>query len=70
MVGSKDTIEDKIHGSIAGDSSMFSYWSILVFIERIFFSCFEPLSLISSDFPGGSDGKSICLQCGRPGFDP
>ena len=20
-------------------------------------------------FPGGSDGKSICLQCGRPGFD-
>ena len=23
-----------------------------------------------SDFPGGSDGKSVCLQCGRPGFDP
>ena len=22
------------------------------------------------DFPGGSDGKSICLQCGRPRFDP
>ena len=22
------------------------------------------------DFPGGSDGKSICLQSGRPGFDP
>ena len=22
------------------------------------------------DFLGGSDGKSICLQCGRPGFDP
>ena len=22
------------------------------------------------DFPGGSDGKSICLQCRRPGFDP
>ena len=21
-------------------------------------------------FPGGSDGKSICLQCGRPEFDP
>ena len=20
--------------------------------------------------PGGSDGKSICLQCGRPGFNP
>ena len=22
------------------------------------------------DFPGGSDDKNICLQCGRPGFDP
>ena len=22
------------------------------------------------DFPGGSDGKSVCLQCGRPGFNP
>ena len=21
-------------------------------------------------FPGRSDGKSVCLQCGRPGFDP
>ena len=20
-------------------------------------------------FPGGSDSKSVCLQCGRPGFD-
>ena len=22
-----------------------------------------------SDFPGGSDGKNVCLQCGRPGVD-
>ena len=22
------------------------------------------------DFPGGSDGKSVCLQCKRLGFDP
>ena len=22
------------------------------------------------DFPGSSDGKSVCLQCGRPGFNP
>ena len=21
-------------------------------------------------FPGGSDSKNICLQCGKPGFDP
>ena len=24
----------------------------------------------TKDFPGGSDGESICLQCGGPGFDP
>ena len=22
------------------------------------------------NFPGGSDGKSVCLQCGRPWFEP
>ena len=27
-------------------------------------------SQLSGDFPGGSDSKSICLQFGRPGFDP
>ena len=27
-------------------------------------------SKITRGFPGGSDGKSVCLQCGRPGFDP
>ena len=21
-------------------------------------------------FPGGLEGKRVCLQCGRPGFDP
>ena len=25
---------------------------------------------VVSDFPGGSDGKSVCLQCRRMGFDP
>ena len=28
------------------------------------------LPRVSQDFPGGSDSKSICLQCGRPGFNP
>ena len=28
----------------------------------------ELLGSPSVGFPGGSDGKSICLQCGRPGF--
>ena len=27
-------------------------------------------TLHSVDSPHGSDGKSICLQCGRPRFDP
>ena len=29
----------------------------------------EPL-VYTGSFPGGSDGKSVCLQCGRRGFDP
>ena len=28
------------------------------------------LSRASLGFPGGSVGKKICLQCGRPGFNP
>ena len=27
-------------------------------------------SFLIPDFPGGSDCKVSCLQCGRPGFDP
>ena len=26
--------------------------------------------LWQNDFPGGSDGKSVCLQCRSPGLDP
>ena len=34
-------------------------------------SGFEIFSIISSlGFLGGSDGKSVCLPCGRPGFNP
>ena len=25
---------------------------------------------LNKDLPGGSDSKSVCLQCGRPEFDP
>ena len=28
------------------------------------------LKLTQYYFPGGSDGKASCLQCGRPGFHP
>ena len=31
---------------------------------------FASFPTFSRDFPGGSDVKSICLQCGRPGFNP
>ena len=31
---------------------------------------FDLTVVASMGFPGGSDGKKICLQCGRPGFDP
>ena len=30
----------------------------------------SPALAVDSLLPGGSDGKSVCLQCGRPGFDP
>ena len=37
-------------------------------------SIFVPLKMISSllriPLPWWPDGKSVCLQCGRPGFDP
>ena len=41
--------------------------------RRIFFLNFKLFNLyrgIDDYFPGGSDGKRIRLQCGRPGFDP
>ena len=28
------------------------------------------LPITFAGFLGGSDGKSVCLQCGRPGFNP
>ena len=30
----------------------------------------NPTDCNPAGFPGASDGKSICLQCGRPRFDP
>ena len=32
--------------------------------------CLFISDLVCLYFPGGSDGKSICLQCRRPGLDP
>jgi len=33
-------------------------------------TAFKDVVKLKWDFPGGSDGKSVCLQRGRPGFDP
>ena len=43
---------------------------IVFYIAEVFY--FNQVQLIHYffDFPGGSDVKSVCLQCGRPGFDP
>ena len=34
------------------------------------YCCFHRHYTQSLGFPGGSDGKSVRLQCGRPGFNP
>ena len=43
--------------------------TIWTFVGKVISLLFNMLSSLS-DFPGGSDGKSIWLQWGRPGFDP
>ena len=49
---------------------------VFYFLNYIFRNSFSTNILIVNVqflynyFPGGSDGKSICLQCKRPGFDP
>ena len=35
-----------------------------------FFLPDKPQGKLTRDFPGGSGGKSVCLQCQRPGFNP
>ena len=58
---------------------LYMFW-ILIPYEKICTNIFSHLlgclftllivSFDAQDFPGGSDGKSVCLQCGRSGFDP
>ena len=50
----------------------FHFGSISSFFQELFLHC-PPIAywtLTNLGFPGGSDSKSICLQWGRPGFDP
>ena len=37
---------------------------------RLRYLLLEVTTTFQKDFPGGSDGKSVCLQWGRPRFDP
>ena len=47
-------------------------WPILNSNEKIAWNCFfsNITSLTLKYFPGGSDGKSVCLQTERPRFNP
>ena len=38
--------------------------------SKVFEVSYTRLPSLLMDFPGGSDGKSVCLQCGRPRFNP
>ena len=46
---------------------------IFIYLAPLGLSCgtqdLQALVEASGDFPSGSEGKSVCLQCGRPGFD-
>ena len=42
------------------------YWECELSILK-FLNC---ITYVSEDFPGGSDWLSVCLQCGRPRFNP
>ena len=49
-----------------------SLWKWPGLVNAVYMSSFKNYFhlLTGSIFPGGSDGKSICLQCRRPRFDP
>ena len=57
------------------DMREFSHQIDISYSHLFFFSLKLPVSKITchyepSCFPGGSDGKTVCFQCMRPGFDP
>ena len=49
-----------------------SLWKWPGLVNAVYMSSFKNYFhlLTGSIFPGGSDGKSVCLQCRRPRFDP
>ena len=53
------------HYCLSHQGSPLEHFSLLKYNPRDF-----PSGAGVRSFPRGSDGKSIGLQCGRPGFDP
>ena len=47
-----------------------THWLLELSVLGTLHRGYPPSSLLPWLFPGGSDSKSVCLQCGRPGFDP
>ena len=45
-------------------------WWILIRNFSIVKFTFNSKYILTEGFPGGSDGKKVCLQCRRPRFDP
>ena len=63
-----------VHSTFMTDMRKFSH-QIDISYSYLFFPLKLPISKITchyepSCFPGGSDGKKVCLQCMRPGFSP
>ena len=50
--------------------TMFLLLWVSLFKSHSFLQILVPMIASIMDFPGGSVGKSLCLQCGRPGFEP
>ena len=61
-----------VHDQISLKSSLYYLDSgkNMALLCSVRFSASATQPTLSGDFPGGSDSKSICLQFGRPGFDP
>ena len=63
-----------VHSTFMTDMRKFSH-QIDISYSYLFLPLKLPISKITchyepSCFPGGSDGKKVCLQCMRPGFSP
>ena len=58
-----------LHGPLSLEVPRQEYWRVLPSQKEIWSGILTFLWDFM-DFPGGSDGKSTCLQCRRPRFDP